>query len=200
MLEDLLIENKIEYEKEEGEAAIYGPKMDLVAKDSLGREFQLSTIQLDLIMPERFGLTYTDEKGEEQTPVMVHRAIIGSPERLMGILIEHYAGSFPLWLSPIQVKIISVGGNHIEYCQKLAQEFESNGIRVEVDSHNETVGNKIRKSVKERSPYMLVIGDKEMGFDKLAVRVRGSEDVNEIKQDKFIEKIKGLVKERSLEL
>jgi threonyl-tRNA synthetase len=200
MLEDLLKDNKIEYEVEEGEAAIYGPKMDLVAKDSLGREFQLSTIQLDLIMPERFKLTYTDEKGAEQTPVMIHRAIIGSPERLMGILIEHYAGAFPLWLSPIQVKIISVGEGHIEYCQKLAQEFEDNNIRVEVDSANETVGNKIRKAVKERNPYMLVIGDKEMSSDQLAVRVRGSEEVVETKQDEFIEGIKNKVKDRSLEL
>jgi threonyl-tRNA synthetase len=200
MLEDLLIENKIDYTKEEGDAALYGPKMDLVATDSLGREFQLSTIQLDLITPGRFKLTYTDEKGADQTPVMIHRAIIGSPERLMGILIEHYAGAFPLWLSPIQVKIISVGEGHIEYCQKLAKEFESNDIRVEVDSHNETVGNKIRKAVKERNPYMLVIGDKEMGSDKLAVRVRGSEEVVEIKQDEFIQQIKEKVEKREISL
>jgi len=200
ILEDLLKDNKIKYVKEVGDAALYGPKMDLVATDSLGREFQLSTIQLDLITPGRFGLTYTDEKGAEQTPVMIHRAIIGSPERLMGILIEHYAGAFPLWLSPIQVKIISVGGDHIEYCHKLAQEFESNDIRVEIDDANETVGNKIRKAVKERNPYMLVIGDKEMGSDKLAVRIRGSEDIKEIVKEKFIEDIKEIVKSRSLEL
>ena len=118
----------------------------------------------------------------------------------MGILIEHYAGAFPLWLSPIQVKIISVGGDHIEYCHKLAQEFESNDIRVEIDDANETVGNKIRKAVKERNPYMLVIGDKEMGSDKLAVRIRGSEDIKEIVKEKFIEDIKEIVKSRSLEL
>lgn len=200
MLEDLLKENRIKYEVEEGEAAIYGPKMDLVAKDSLGREFQLSTIQLDLIMPERFKLTYTDDQGNDQTPVMIHRAIIGSPERLMGILIEHYAGAFPLWLSLIQVKIISVGEGHIEYCQKLAEEFEKNGIRTEVDAHDETVGNKIRKAVKERNPYMLVIGDKEMGSDQLAVRVRGSEKVIEVKQDEFIEKIKEKVEKREIGL
>ena len=200
MLEDLLKDNKIKYVKEVGDAALYGPKMDLVATDSLGREFQLSTIQLDLITPGRFNLTYTDEKGAEQTPIMIHRAIIGSPERLMGILIEHYAGAFPLWLSPIQVKIISVGGDHVEYCQKLAQEFESNDIRTEVDDANETVGNKIRKAVKERDPYMLVIGDKEMNSDKLAVRVRGSEDVVEIKQDEFIKKIKEIIKSRNLKL
>ncbi|MCD4705068.1 threonine--tRNA ligase, partial [bacterium] len=200
MLEELLKDNQIKYEAEEGEAAIYGPKMDLVAEDSLGREFQISTIQLDLITPGRFKLTYTDEKGEDQTPIMIHRAIIGSPERLMGILIEHYAGAFPLWFSPIQVKIISVGEGHIEYCQKLAKEFEDNNIRVEVDSANETVGNKIRKAVKERSPYMLVIGDKEMGSDQLAVRVRGSEAVQNVEKENFIEKIKNLVKERDLKL
>ena len=200
MLEELLVENKIKYEVEVGEAALYGPKMDLVATDSLGREFQLSTIQLDLITPGRFKLTYVDEKGVEKTPIMIHRAIIGSPERLMGILIEHYAGAFPLWLSPIQVKIISVGGDHIKYCHQLAQEFRNNEIRVEIDDANETVGNKIRKAVKERIPYMLVIGDKEINLDKLAVRVRGSEKVQNIKKDKFIDDIRSRVKERSSKL
>ena len=200
MLEELLVENKIKYEVEVGEAALYGPKMDLVATDSLGREFQLSTIQLDLITPGRFKLTYVDEKGAEKTPIMIHRAIIGSPERLMGILIEHYAGAFPLWLSPIQVKIISVGGDHIKYCHQLAQEFRNNEIRVEIDDANETVGNKIRKAVKERIPYMLVIGDKEINSDKLAVRVRGSEKVQNIKKDKFIDDIRSRVKERSSKL
>ena len=200
MLEELLKETKVKYTKEEGDAAIYGPKMDLVATDSLGREFQLSTIQLDLITPERFKLVYINEKGQEQTPVMIHRAIIGSPERLMGILIEHYAGEFPLWLSPIQVKIISVGSDHIKYCQKLAQEFKKQDIRVEVEDANETVGNKIRKAVKEKIPYMLVIGDKEMNSDKLAVRVRGSEKILHVKKRKFIENIKEKVEKREIGL
>ncbi|MFZ4631753.1 MAG: threonine--tRNA ligase, partial [Patescibacteria group bacterium] len=144
LLEEILIENKIEYFRAEGEAAIYGPKMDLISKDSLGREWQLSTIQLDFIMPARFGLKYTDETGTEKSPVMVHRAIIGSPERFMGVAIEHYAGAFPVWLSPIQIKIVSVAETHIASAKKLADEFKSTGIRVEVDDANETVGNKIR--------------------------------------------------------
>jgi len=197
LLEGILKENKIDYHKEEGEAAIYGPKMDLISKDSLGREWQISTIQLDFIMPERFGLTYINEKGEEETPVMIHRAIVGSPERFMGILIEHYAGAFPVWLSPVQVKIISVGEKHIKYCQELAEEFKENDIRVEVDDHDETVGNKIRKAVGEKIPYILVAGDKEMSSKKLAVRDRGSRETREIGKNNFIKEIKEKVKDKS---
>ena len=199
-LKDALDDQKIDYKLNEGDGAFYGPKIDFYIKDAIGRTWQCGTIQLDFSMPEKFKLEYIGEDGEKHQPVMIHRAIYGSLERFLGILIEHYAGAFPLWLSPIQVKIISVGGDHVEYCQKLAQEFEDNNIRVEIDSNNETVGNKIRKAVKERSPYMLVIGDKEMNSDKLAVRVRGSENVVEIKQDEFIEKIKNLVKDKSLKL
>ncbi len=199
-LKEILADQKIDYKLNEGDGAFYGPKIDFHIKDAIGRTWQCGTIQLDFSMPEKFELDYVGEDGEKHRPVMIHRAIYGSLERFLGILIEHYAGAFPLWLSPVQVKIISVGGDHIEYCQKLAKEFESNDIRAEVDSHDETVGNKIRKAVKERSPYMLVIGDKEMNSDKLAVRVRGSEKVVEIKQDEFVEKIKSLVNSRSLEL
>lgn len=189
LLEDILIENKIEYFKAEGEAAIYGPKMDLISKDSLGREWQLSTIQLDFIMPVRFGLKYTDKNGKEKSPVMIHRAIIGSPERFMGILIEHYAGAFPVWLSPIQVKVISVAEAHIPACQKLAAEFKDAGIRVEIDDANETVGNKIRKAVNEKVPYMLVIGDKEANSPTLAVRDRGAQETRDISKDEFIAEV-----------
>ncbi len=197
LLENILIENKIDYYRAEGEAAIYGPKMDLISKDSLGREWQLSTIQLDFIMPQRFGLSYIDESGKQKTPVMVHRAIIGSPERFMGILIEHYAGSFPVWLSPVQVKIVSVGSAHVEFCRKLADEFKQNNIRVEIDEFDETVGNKIRKAVAEKVPYMLVIGDREAGSDKLAVRDRGEKTTREINKEEFIKKILKKIKERN---
>ncbi|MHB8903579.1 MAG: threonine--tRNA ligase [Patescibacteria group bacterium] len=196
LLEDILIENKIEYFRAEGEAAIYGPKMDLISKDSLGREWQLSTIQLDFIMPVRFGLKYTDESGKEKSPVMVHRAIIGSPERFMGILIEHYAGAFPVWLAPVQVKIVSVAEAHLGHCQKLASEFKAAGIRVEVDDANETVGNKIRKAVNEKVPYMLVIGDKEVESEKLIVRDRGSIETREIATIDFIEEVSKKIKNR----
>jgi threonyl-tRNA synthetase len=197
LLEAILIENKIEYFRAEGEAAIYGPKMDLISKDSLGREWQLSTIQLDFIMPVRFGLKYTDESGKEKSPVMVHRAIIGSPERFMGILIEHYAGAFPVWLAPVQVKIISVAETHLDHCKKLADEFKAAGIRVETDDANETVGNKIRKASNEKVPYMLVIGDKEVNSPLLNVRNRGSVETREIAVPDFIKEVDKKIKERS---
>jgi threonyl-tRNA synthetase len=200
LLEGLLKDNKIKFEIGIGEAAFYGPKMDIIAKDAIGREWQISTIQLDFNMPGRFGLSYTDKDGSEKTPVMIHRAIIGSPERFMGVLIEHYAGNFPLWLAPVQVKILNVGQDHLSFVEKLAQEFRSEDIRVEIDSSDETVGNKIRKSSHEKVPYVLVIGDKEMGSEELAVRVRGVKDLLNINKQKFITKIKTQIKHRSLDL
>jgi threonyl-tRNA synthetase len=199
-LKKALKKAKLEFKVDEGEAVFYGPKIDIKVKDTIGRTWQISTIQLDFNLPERFQMKYINDHGVEQKPFMIHRALLGSLERFTGVLIEHYAGAFPLWLSPLQVKIISVGGDHIEYCQKLADEFRNNDIRVAVDNLNETVGNKIRKAVAEKVPYMLVIGDREMDSDKLAVRVRGSEKVVEIKQDEFIEGIKEKVKSRSREL
>jgi len=196
LLENLLKKNKIDFEVGLGEAAFYGPKMDIIAKDAIGREWQISTIQIDFNMPKRFSLKYIDSEGKEQTPVMIHRAIIGSPERFMSILIEHYAGAFPVWLSPVQVKIISVGSGHVGHCEKLAADLFKHNIRVEVDSANETVGNKIRKASHEKIPYMLVIGDKEMQSDKLHVRIRGEEKVVELKEEDFISKILEEVKDK----
>jgi threonyl-tRNA synthetase len=200
LMEKLLKDNKIKYESVEGEAAFYGPKMDIMIKDALKREWQISTIQLDLNMPGRFGLKYTDKDGQEKTPVMIHKAIVGSPERFMGILIEHYAGAFPLWLAPVQVKIVSVGSDYQKHCEQLSAELDNAGLRAETDLSNETVGNKIRKAVNEKVPYMLVIGDKELKSDKLMVRVRGQEKLLEIPADKFVAKIKKLIEEKSLEL
>ena len=196
MLEEILIENKIDYVAAVGEAAMYGPKMDIITKDSLGREWQISTIQLDLIMPVRFRLSYTDESGKEKPPIMIHRAITGSPERFMGILIEHYAGAFPVWLSPVQVKIVSVGSSHVEFCRKLASEFKEHSIRVEVDDSDETVGNKIRKAIGEKVPCILVIGDREIASGKLAARDRGEKQTREIGKEEFIEEVKKKTRER----
>jgi len=196
LLVEILMENKIEFFKAEGEAAIYGPKMDLLANDSLGREWQISTIQLDFIMPQRFGLEYTAADGQKKTPVMIHRAIIGSPERFLGILIEHYAGAFPVWLSPVQIKIVSVAEAHIPACKKLAAELLTAGLRVEIDDANETVGNKIRKAVAEKVPYMLVIGDKEASSPNLAVRDRGAQDTREVAKPEFIAAVQEKIKNR----
>ena len=183
-----------------GEAAFYGPKMDFIAKDVLGREWQLGTVQLDFNLPERFALTYTDKNGKEKRPVIIHRAPFGSLERFIGILIEHFAGAFPLWLSPVQIKILNVGSAHEKFCQELTTKLKNEDIRVELDLANETVGNKIRQAVAQKTPYMLVIGDKEMKSDKLMVRVRGQEKLLEISYRELVEKIKGLIKEKSLAL
>ncbi len=188
--EKIMQRNKIDYFDGPGEAAFYAPKMDLMATDALGREWQLSTVQIDFVIPERFGLTYIDKGGKEKHPVMIHRAIIGSPERFIMVLLEHYAGAFPIWLAPVQVKILPVGSAHHKFCKQLNQEFSEQGIRGEIDDANETIGNKIRKAESEKTPYTLVIGDKEMNSNKLAVRIRGQKDLTALTKDEFINRIK----------
>ena len=200
ILEEVAKEEKLDYVIEEGEAAFYGPKLDYKIKDALGREWQCSTLQFDFNLPERFDMNFVNDKGEKEQPYMLHRALFGSFERFIGLLIEHYAGAFPLWLSPVQVKIISVGDSHTEYCQKLAEEFTNQEIRVEVDHLDETVGNKIRKATKEKIPYILVIGDKEINSKDLMVRVRGQQDLVTISKQKFIDKIQEDIKTRSVDL
>ncbi len=199
-LRDLLKKNKLAFEEGPGEAAFYGPKIDFMAKDSLGREYQVATIQLDFNMPERFDLFCANEQGDQERIVMLHCAIMGSIERFASILIEHLAGNFPLWLSPVQIKILTVASTHTDFAKKLQAEFLAEGIRVELDDLDETVGNKIRKASHEKVPYVLVIGDKEMGSDNLAVRVRGQKDLLNIAKQKFIDKIKTQIKHRDLNL
>lgn len=189
-LKELLKEEKLDYELGVGEAAFYGPKLDFIAKDAIGREWQLATIQLDFNQPERFGLAYMDADGTEKRPVMIHRAILGSVERFFGIMIEHYAGAFPTWLAPVQVQVIPVGEKHIKVCNKLAKKIAEAGIRVEVDHANETVGYKIRKAEKQKVPYMLVIGDKEAKSTSLVVRLRGQKDVKKMTIATFLKRVK----------
>ncbi len=188
------------YEIETGEAVFYGPKIDVKVYDSVGREWQLSTLQLDFNLPERFDMAYIDKNGQKKRPFMLHRALLGSLERFTGVLIEHYAGAFPLWLSPVQIVMITVGSAHIKYAQKLAEEFRALNLRVEVWDENETVANKIRKAEKQKIPYMLVIGDREMKSKNLHVRKRGSDKVEEIAKKKFMESIKKLVESKSQNL
>lgn len=178
------------YKINEGDGAFYGPKIDVKVKDAIGRQWQLATIQLDFQLPQRFELKYTDTDGSQKTPVVIHRALLGSLERFLGVIIEHYAGTFPVWLSPVQVKLVSVSENHLTYCHTLAEEFKSAGIRVEIDDANETIGNKIRKAVNEKVPYMLVIGDKEVSSPSLSVRDRGSRDTRDISKEDFFKEIK----------
>lgn len=173
------------YEVEEGGAKFYGPSLDIKAKDSIGREWQLTTIQLDFQNPKKFNMTYQGPEKEEE-PIMIHRALLGSLERFFGVLIEHYGGSFPVWMAPVQVKIISVGEKHIDYCKKLKKEFLNLDLRVELDIDNETVANKIRKAVSEKIPYIAVIGDKEMEGAQLAIRKRGEQKIIDIDKNEFI--------------
>lgn len=197
VLEKVARSKNLDFKVDAGGAAFYGPKLDFKIKDSLGREWQCSTLQFDFNLPERFQMDFTNKQGEKERPYMLHRALFGSFERFIGLLIEHYAGAFPVWLSPVQVKIVSVAEAHIEACQKLAGELRSAGIRVEIDEANETVGNKIRKAVNEKVPYMLVIGDKEAGSEKLSVRDRGSIETREIAKADFISEIQEKINNRS---
>jgi threonyl-tRNA synthetase len=196
LLEEILVENKIEYFTAVGEAAIYGPKMDLISRDSLGREWQISTIQLDFIMPARFKLAYIDSEGKEKTPVMIHRAIVGSPERFFGIIIEHYAGAFPVWLSPIQVSIIPISEKHLDYAKKVEKELKNKNIRTELRNENETLGKKIRSAEMQKIPYLLILGDKEAQGQHVSVRERGKGDVGQMSVDNFIEKIRTEIQDK----
>ena len=189
LLEAILNDNKIEYERAVGEAAIYGPKMDIITKDSLGREWQISTIQLDFIMPERFKLTYTDSDGKEKTPVMIHRAITGSPDRFMGILIEHYAGAFPLWLSPIQIKVIPVRTNHNEYAKEIYELLRANDIRAEFDDAEENLGGKVRDAKNNKLPYWIVIGDKEIEAKKVTLESRDLGPLGQMSKEELVKKL-----------
>lgn len=179
----------VKYVLGEGEATFYGPKIDVQIKNALEKEDTIATAQIDFYSAQKFNLFFTNEKGEKERPVIIHRAIMGSFDRFFAFLTEKTAGAFPLWLSPVQVKIISVGEKHIKYCQKLAGEFRENNIRVEVDDHDETVGNKIRKVVGEKIPYVLVVGDKEIELNKLAVRDRGAREARVIGKEEFIKEI-----------
>ncbi|PIS05638.1 MAG: threonine--tRNA ligase [Candidatus Buchananbacteria bacterium CG10_big_fil_rev_8_21_14_0_10_42_9] len=196
LLEDMLKEANLKYERVEGEAAFYGPKIDFMFTDAIGREWQLSTIQIDFNQPERFNLTYIDEQGKEQRPVIIHRAIAGSLERFLAVLIEHYAGAFPTWLAPVQIVVIPVGADHKAFAHGLAKEFIDHNLRVEVYDANETVGNKIRKAEQQNIPYMLVVGDKEMKSSKLHVRKRGEDKVKAIAKEAFLKSIRKEIDDR----
>ncbi len=185
--QEIMKRNKIEYYDAPGEASFYAPKMDLMATDALGREWQLSTVQIDYVQPSRFELKYIDSDGTEKIPVMLHRAILGSSERLLMILLEHYSGAFPLWLSPVQVKIIPIAERHNEYARKILNELKHVGIRVEVDEKAESMQKKIRLAQQEKVYYMLVVGDMEIEKGEVNVRDRSGKNSN-ITLESFIDK------------
>ena len=190
ILREALRESKVEFTEAEDEAAFYGPKIDVQFTSIIGREETMSTIQLDFAAKSRFNLTYVDKKGKDNNEVFViHRAPLSIHERLMAFLIEHYAGNWPVWLAPAQVKLVAVGEKHVSHCEQLAVELRTHNIRAEVDASDETVGNKIRKAAAEKVPYMLVIGDKETNSSQLSVRERGSKETRNIEKGKFIEEV-----------
>ena len=196
-LEKVLKLRGIEYKTIPGEAAFYGPKIDIKLVDAIGRLWQLSTVQFDFNLPQRFGLEYVAEDGTRKQPVMVHRALYGSIERFFGVLIEHYAGAFPVWLSPVQVAMIPIAERHVEYAEKVAAQLKAAGVRVEVDARNEKMNAKIREHAMQKVPFLLVVGDKESEAGKVNVRTRGKEKTEDMPAAEFVEKIRKLIAEKS---
>ena len=186
-----------EYAVNPGDGAFYGPKLDFHIQDSLGRTWQCGTIQLDYQLPGRFNLEYTGSDGEKHCPVMIHRVVFGSIERFIGIITEHFAGAFPLWLSPVQVKVMPITDRTADYAKAVAEKLGAAGVRVETDLRNEKIGYKIREAQLHKLPYMLVVGDREAESGAVAVRTRGGEDLGAMPLDAFIERVTGEIKSRT---
>ncbi len=188
-LKDAMDDKGMKYKINEGDGAFYGPKIDFHLQDSIGRTWQCGTIQLDMLMPEKFDITYIGEDGQKHRPIMIHRVAYGSLERFIGILIEHYAGAFPMWLAPVQVKILPLADRHLAYAKEITSMLTEKEIRVEMDDRNEKIGYKIRSAQMEKVPYMFVIGDKEMESHTVAVRKRGEGDIGANEIDSLITKL-----------
>ncbi len=196
-LEKVLKELNIEYKTIPGEAAFYGPKIDIKLVDAIGRLWQLSTVQFDFNLPKRFELEYVAEDGTRKQPLMVHRALYGSIERFFGVLIEHYAGAFPVWLSPVQAVMIPISERHADYANKVAAQLKAVGVRVGVDARNEKMNAKIREHAMQKVPFLLVVGDKEAEAGKVNVRTRGKEKTEDMSATEFVEGIKNLIASKS---
>jgi len=186
---------EVPYEIDEGEAVFYGPKIDLKLNDALGREWQLSTIQFDFILPERFDMAYIGEDGQEHRPYMIHRALFGSMERFMGVLIEHFAGAFPVWLAPVQAILIPIADRHVEYAEKVASQLREAGVRVDLDHRSERMNAKIRDAQLQKIPYMLIVGDREAEAEQVAVRLRSGDDLGALSVESFLERLRAEVLE-----
>ncbi|MBN1315137.1 MAG: threonine--tRNA ligase, partial [Anaerolineales bacterium] len=199
-LKDVLERAELEYKVDEGGGAFYGPKIDLKIKDALGREWQCSTIQFDFNLPERFDMEYMGEDGQTHRPYMVHRALLGSLERFLGILIEYYGGAFPVWLSPVQAVIIPITDKQLDYSWEVAKKLKAAGIRVEVDDARDRMGAKIRKAQEQKTPYMLVVGKREAAANAVAVRLRTEEDLGAMPVDEFLQMAQEVILTRSTEL
>jgi threonyl-tRNA synthetase len=197
-LKKILEQSGVEYTIAEGDGAFYGPKVDIIMKDVLQRDWQMGTVQLDFQQPKRFKLYYVGADGTRKTPIAIHRVIYGSMERFIGILIEHFAGKFPTWLSPVQIKLLSVNDRNVSFMKTVAQEMREKGLRVEIDDRGETIGKKVRDAQLEKVPYMITIGDKEQENKTLAIRTRKGQVQFGVKIADFIAKILDEVHEKRL--
>jgi threonyl-tRNA synthetase len=186
-LKKVLESHKISYGLKEKDGAFYGPKIDINILDALKRSWQVATIQLDFQLPQKFNCEYVDENAERKTPVMLHAAIFGSFERMTGILIENFAGAFPFWLAPVQIRIVPVSENYLSYAKEIADKLSN--YRVEIDKANDTIGKKIRAGELEKIPYLLVVGEKEVANNTVSVRQRGKIDLGELKLEEFVNKL-----------
>ncbi|MCZ6891572.1 MAG: His/Gly/Thr/Pro-type tRNA ligase C-terminal domain-containing protein, partial [Chloroflexi bacterium] len=195
-LDEVLRGTELPFEAKSGEGAFYGPKIDFFVPDALGREWQLGTIQLDFSLPERFDLEYVAEDGSRRRPVVLHRAMVGSIERFLGILIEHYAGAFPAWLAPVQAVVIPITDRHLEYASQVQSRLASRGLRVETDARNERMNAKVRQAQLQKVPYMLIVGDREVEQEAVAVRLRSGEDRGALPLDQVEAMILGVVDAR----
>jgi threonyl-tRNA synthetase len=199
-LEGALIELGVEYKLNPGDGAFYGPKIDFHLEDCIGRTWQCGTIQLDMQLPQRFDLNYIGEDGNKHKPIVIHRVVYGSIERFIGILIEHFAGRFPTWLAPVQVKFIPVADRHVDFCEKIKEKFENNNLKVEIDSRSEQVGYKIREAQLQQVPYMIIVGDEELNSDKLSVRSRDEGELGKLSIEEFIQLISKEIKNKDMKV
>ncbi len=183
----------------EGEGAFYGPKIDVKLTDAIGRKWQCGTVQCDFALPERFDLTYVDSDGEKKRPAMVHRVILGSIDRFLGVLIEHYAGAFPLWLAPVQARVMNITDDQAEYARQVADRLTQDGFRVEADLRNEKLGAKVRDAQMEKIPYMLIVGKREMAGGRVAVRHRRQGDLGPMELEEIIQRMRHEVEVKASE-
>ena len=196
-LRNALRNNEVEFYEEEGEAAFYGPKIDIKLIDAIGRPWQLSTVQFDFNLPARFGLEYIAADGSRRRPVMVHRALLGSVERFFGILVEHYAGSFPLWLAPVQVRVLTLSEAQLAEGKALVERLARAGLRADLDSRMETVGKKIRETTLEKIPYAVVLGPKDVAAGTLSVRLRDGRQFQGVKEGDFVGRLEKETRDKS---
>ncbi|MDI6729313.1 MAG: threonine--tRNA ligase, partial [Thermodesulfovibrionales bacterium] len=195
-LKHALEKKGLSYQIDPGEGVFYGPKIDIKIKDSLNRSWQCSTIQVDFNNPERFDVTYRGSDGKEHRPIMIHRALMGSLERFFGILIEHYAGAFPLWLSPVQVSVLTIAERHDDYAKEIYKKLRESDIRVEIVLENEKIGYKIREATVRKIPYLVIIGDREIAENKITIRKRNGENIGPFTIEQFIDIIKDEINSR----